>query len=98
MEHLAKDSSGHFRRFLKALPESRSKKSKIGGPAKKSDSKTPIQIRRRGVDGVIFMGLLTMCQFIGEREGLRKRTHGEFELLLPFVEIKCTGRNFIPLD
>ena len=41
------------------------------------------------MDGVIFMGLLTMCQFIGEGDGLRKGTHGEFELLLPFVEIKC---------
>ena len=103
MEHLAKDSPqsfGHFDWFLKK-PKKPGFHHHFARRAKKSNLKTSIQIgrsRRGGVDGVIFMGLLTMCQFIGEGDGLRKGTHGEFELLLPFVEIKCTGRNFIPLD
>ena len=52
----------------------------------------PIQIRsrrgRRRVDGVIFMGLLTMCQFIGEKRRAKVRKEGEREGSAEVVKIK----------
>ena len=83
MEHLAKDSSGHLQRFLKALPESRSKKSKVGGPGQEigfENADTDPQKRSGWGD---FYGAFNDVS-IHWREGRTKEGggHGEFELLL----------------